>query len=248
MLQDLRFALRMMRKQPGLAMIAVLTLALGVGATAAIFSLIQGVLLTPPSYRQAGQLVLIPAARTDGKEMTRPRGFPAAQWMEWQKDAKSFDGIAAYLWMFNFLILPEGSQSMEGMAVTRDYFRVAGLQPILGRTFTEADHGASSPLTVIIIGYDLWQRTFNADPQIIGKSIRVSRLDTPLTVIGVMPPGVRFLPSPGVAKEPNYNVNAQVDFWVPGTPNPQRLKQSIWDIVGRVKEALTSRPRRNSRY
>ena len=239
MLQDLRFALRMMRKQPGLTMIAVLTLALGVGATAAIFSLIQGVLLTPPPYRQAGQLVLIPAARTDGKEMTRPRGFPAAQWMEWQKDVKSFDGIAAYLWMFNFLILPEGSQSMEGMAVTRDYFRVAGLQPILGRTFTEADHGASSPLTVIIIGYDLWQRTFNADPQIIGKSIRVSRLDTPLTVIGVMPPGVRFLPSPGVAQEPNYNVNAQVDFWVPGTPNPQRLKQSIWDIVGRVKEGTS---------
>ena len=239
MLQDLRFALRMMRKQPGLTMIAVLTLALGVGATAAIFSLIQGVLLTPSPYRQAGRLVLIPAARTDGKEMTRPRGFPAAQWLEWQKDAKSFDGIAAYLWTFNFLILPEGSQSMEGMAVSRDYFRVTGLQPILGRTFIEADYGTSSPPTVIIIGYDLWQRTFNADPQIIGKTIRMSRRDTPPTVIGVMPPGVRFLPSPGVAKEPNYNVNAQVDFWVPGTPNPHRLKQSILDIVGRVKEGTS---------
>ena len=128
---------------------------------------------------------------------------------------------------------------MEGMAVSRDYFRVTGLQPILGRTFTEADYGTSSPPTVIIIGYDLWQRTFNADPQIIGKTIRMSRRDTPPTVIGVMPPGVRFLPSPGVAKEPNYNVDAQVDFWVPGTPNPQRLKQSILDIVGRVKEGTS---------
>ena len=128
MFQDLRFGVRMLLKQPGFTSIAVLTLALGIGATSAVFSLIQGVLLTPPPYRQPQQLVLIPSARTDGQQMTRPRGWPAAQWMEWQKEAKSFEAIAAYAWSFNFLVSADGSESLEGMAVTKDYFRVAGLQ------------------------------------------------------------------------------------------------------------------------
>ncbi len=128
MFQDLRFGVRMLLKQPGFTSIAVLTLALGIGATSAVFSLIQGVLLTPPPYRQPQQLVLIPSARTDGQQMTRPRGWPAAQWMEWQREAKSFEAIAAYAWSFNFLVSADGSESLEGMAVTKDYFRVAGLQ------------------------------------------------------------------------------------------------------------------------
>src|SRR5579871_5319012 len=98
MLKDLRFGLRMLLKQPAFTVIAMLTLALGIGATAAVFSLIQGVLLTPPPYRQPDQLVLIPSVRTDGEPMPHPRGWPAAQWMEWQKEAKSFQGIAAYGW------------------------------------------------------------------------------------------------------------------------------------------------------
>src|SRR5256886_14940740 len=123
MLRDMRFAIRMLLKQPAFSSIAVLTLALGIGATSAVFSLIQGVLLTPPPYRQPQQLVLIPAARTDGQQMARPRGWPAAQWMEWQKEAKSFEAIAAYAWSFGFLIRSDGSESMEGMVVTQDYFR-----------------------------------------------------------------------------------------------------------------------------
>ena len=103
MLQDLRFALRMVLKQPGLSLVAILTMALGIGATSAVFSLIQGVLLTPPPYRQPQQLMLIPRARTDGKKLDSPRGWPSQQWMEW-KEAKSFQGIGAYNWTFNFLI------------------------------------------------------------------------------------------------------------------------------------------------
>src|SRR5260370_19839944 len=209
----------MVGKEGGFASIGVLTLALGIGATSAVFSLIQGVLLTPPPYRQPEQLVLIPAARTDGQQMTRPRGWPAAQWLEWGKQAKSFDAIAAYGWSFNFLVRDDGSESFQGMYVTKDYFRVVGLQPVLGRTFPESEIGPKAP-PVIIIGYDLWQRKFNGDPNIIGKTIRMSRSDTPPTVIGIMPQGVRFLPSPGAAQEPNYNVNAPVDFWLPAVPNP----------------------------
>ena len=156
MLKDIKFALRQLRKSPGFTLTAVLTLALGIGATAAVFSLIQGVLLTPPPYKNPERLVLISPARTDGQQV-QDQQWPAAQWMEWQKEVKSFEAIAAYDWSFNFLVLTDGSESMEGMWVTKDYFHVTGLQPMIGRTFLEFETGAT-PAPVIILGYELWQR------------------------------------------------------------------------------------------
>ena len=238
MKRDMRFAIRMLLKQPGFSLIAVLTLALGIGATSAVFSLIQGVLLTPPPYKKPQQLVLVPTARTDGQKQENPRGWPSQQWMEWQKEAKSFEGIAGYGWQFNFLIRNEGSQSIQGMEVTKDYLRVMGLQPVVGRGFEDQDFG-QGPVRVILLGYEFWQRTFNGDPQIIGKTVRISRWDVPPTVIGVMPPGVRFLPSPGAAKEPNYNVNALVDFWSPAEPDPKYGKDPDWNLVARLNDRAT---------
>jgi putative ABC transport system permease protein len=238
MLRDLRLATRTLLQQPGFTAIVVFTLALGIGATAAVFTLIQGVLLTPPPYRDPYRLVLIRTARTDGQPMGHARGWAAAQWLEWEKQAKSFDALGAYAWSFNFLVRSDGSESMEGMSVTRDYFRVVGLQPALGRIFLESEAGpVAAP--VIILGHDVWQRKFNSDPRIVGKTIRISRRKTPLTVIGVMPPGVRFLPSPTDAQEPNYNVNAVVDFWMPAAPDPARLKQPGWDVVARLRDGAT---------
>jgi putative ABC transport system permease protein len=238
MIQDLRFAARMLWKQPGFTLIAVLTLALGIGATSAVFSLIHGVLLAPPPYDQPERLVLIQSARTDGLPMASPQLWAAAQWTEWQKQAKSFTAFAAYGWTFNFLVRSDGSESMEGMFVTQDYFRVVGLKPLLGRTFLPAETGVPTA-PVIILGYDLWQRKFNGDPHIIGKTVRMSRREVPPTVVGVMPPGVRFLPSPGAAQEPNYDVNATVDFWLPAAPSPARLKVAQWDVVGRLQPGTT---------
>src|SRR5690349_20894427 len=106
---DLHLALRMLYKQPGFTLIAVLTLALGIGAISAVFSLIQGVLLTPPPYRQPERLVLVHSVGSDGKPSRQ--GWAALQWMQWQKQAKSLVGIAAYDWTFNFLIGNEGSES-----------------------------------------------------------------------------------------------------------------------------------------
>jgi len=225
----------MLLKQPGFSLIAILTLALGIGATSAVFSLIQGVLLTPPPYKEPQQLVLVPTTRTDGQKQENPRGWPSQQWMEWQKEAKSIEGISAYGWTFNFLIRSEGSQSIEGMVVTKDYLQVMGLQPVLGRRFEESDIGPG-PVKVILLGYEFWKRTFNSDPQIIGKTVHISRWEVPPTVIGVMQPGVRFLPSPGAAKEPNYNVNALVDFWIPVAPDPKYAKDPNWNIVARLRE------------
>ncbi len=238
MVRDLRFGARMLLKEPGFALITVLTLALGIGATAAVFSLVQGVLLTRPPYRQPDRLVLIPAARADGQEMTHPREWAAVQWMEWQKEAKSFEAIGAYSWGFDYLVLPDGSASMEGMYVTQDYFRAVGLQPMLGRTFVETETGVKSP-AAIILGYDLWQKRFGGDRNIIGKTIRISRWETPPRVIGVMPEGVRFLPSPGTAKEPNYNVDAHVDYWVPVNVGTDHLRREEWDVVGRLRSGIT---------
>src|SRR3989440_2437903 len=240
MVRDMRFAIRMLLNQPGFSLIAVLTLALAIGATSAVFSLIQGVLLTPPPYKKPQQLVLIPTERTDGQKQESPRGWAAQQWMEWQKETKSFAGIAAYDWTFNFLIRNEGSQSMQGMWVTKDYLPVMGLKTVAGRGLEEGDFG-QGPVKAIVLGYEFWQRAFNGDRGVIGKTVRISRWEVPPTVIGVMEPGVRFLPSPGAAKEPNYNVNATVDFWVPAEPDPKYLKDPYWNVVARLREGVTQR-------
>src|SRR5215469_7612795 len=236
MRNDLRLALRMLFKQPSFTLIGVLTLALGIAATSAVFSLIQGVLLTPPPYRRPDRLVLVHSLGSDGQPSRQ--GWAALQWMDWQKQAKSLEGVAAYDWTFNFLVRNDGSESMQGMVVTREYFNITGLQPILGRSFVETEVGGKSP-PVVLIGYDLWQRKFNGDPDIIGKTMRISRWDTPPTVIGVMPPGVRFLPSPGAAQEPNYNVNGLVQFWIPVTTDPARIKAMQWDVVARLRDGAT---------
>src|SRR5262245_4121027 len=238
LLQDLTYGFRTLLKTRGFTAIAVVTFALGIGATSAIFSLVQGVLLTPPPYQKPEQLVLIEPVRPEAQQELNPDGWPAAQWLDWQKQARSLESVAAYGWTFNFLVLTDGSQSIEGMWVTPDYFGALGLQPTLGRTFVESDARAKSA-PVIILGNDLWRRTYNRDPDIVGKTIRISRYNDPVTVVGVMPPGVRFLPSDGASKEPNYNVNSQVDFWVPAVPDPARLKQPDWDVVGRLKSGAT---------
>ena len=236
--QDFRYTVRMLFKNPGFSVIAVLTLALGIGATAAVFNLIQGVLLTPPPYEKPQQLMLIPSARTDGRKMEIPRGWAAQQWREWNEKATSFQGIAAYSWTFNFLIRNDGSQSMQGMWVSKDYFRVLGLKTALGRGFDDSDFGQGH-VKSILIGYEFWQRAFGGDKEIIGKTVRISRWDSSPVVIGVMEPGVRFLPSPGDAKEPNYDVNATVDLWAPADPDQRSMKNPYWDVVGRLRDGVS---------
>jgi putative ABC transport system permease protein len=237
-LQQLRFAIRMLLKRPGFSLISALTLALGIGATSAVFSLIQGVLLTPPPYQNPQQLVLIPTVRTDGEKMDSPHGWAAQQWMEWSKEARSFQGIAGYGWTFNFLIRNDGSQSMQGMEVSRDYFRLMGLKTALGHGFDDSDFGQGH-VKSILLGYEFWQRAFGGDRQIIGKTVRISRWESSPVVIGVMEPGVRFLPSPEAAKEPNYDVNATVDLWVPADPDPKYLKDPYWNVVGRLRDEVS---------
>ena len=220
MIEDVRFAFRQLRKNPGFAIIAVMTLGLGIGAAAAIFGLIEGVLLSPPPYAEPDRLVLMAPARTDGRPFDQ--GSTVGEWMAWRRSA-SIDPPALYRWTFNFLVRDDGSESLGGMVVTRNYFHVLGIRPVLGREFTEGEASHDkTPASAIILGYDLWQRRFNGNPAIIGTTLRISRQPSPLTVVGVMPPGVRFLPDPNSASEPNYDVNARVDFWTATTPDESR--------------------------
>ena len=229
-------------KNPGFTAIAVLMLAVGIGATTAVFDLVQGVLLTPPPYARPDRIVLLTPERLDRRPYAG--SLDGEQWLGWRTEAKSYDAMAGYGWEFCFVVRPEGSQPVEGQKVTRDYFRVMGIKPLLGREFVDSDGdaetGESMP-TVILMGYNLWQRMFNGDPAIIGKTIQLRRNGatppiTTMTIVGVMPPGIRFLPSPHNSGDPNYDVNAEPDFWFPLPATP---KWSFWNVVARLHEAVT---------
>jgi len=114
MLDDLRYGWRKLLQEPSFTAIAMLTLALGIGTTSAVFSLVQGVLLTPPPYRDPEQLVLIQRARADGKAAP-PQRWSAAQWQEWQRDSKAFEAMAGYAWSFNFLVSDELCQYLADL-------------------------------------------------------------------------------------------------------------------------------------
>jgi putative ABC transport system permease protein len=238
MRDDIRYAIRQLYKNPGFALVAIATLALGIGAASAMFGLIQGVLLSPPPYADPDRLVLLTPARTDGQPY---EGRPTmAQTIAWRK-AQSFEPPAMYGWTFSFLVRSDGSQSIGGMAVTANYFQTLGLKPILGRLLTAAEGGWDKvPPTGVLIGHDLWRRAFNSDPDIVGKPMRTARSNNPIIpIVGVMPPGLRFLPDPLAASEPNYDVNAPVDFWVVVTPDESRPNSRPGNLVARLRGTAT---------
>src|SRR5262245_54925409 len=237
-MEDVRYALRQLRKAPAFAAAAIITLALGIGAAAAMFGLIQGVLLSPPPYASPDRLVLVSPRRIDGRPYTQGTWF--AQFTQWKNESRTLEPPALYRWTFNFLVLPDGSQSLGGMVVTRNFFSTLGVRPLHGREFTEAEASRPKvPPTGIILGYELWQRQFKGDPAVVGTAIRISRTPTPLTVVGVMPPGIRFLPDPANASEPNYDVDAPVDFWVSFTPDETQPKARGWNTVARLRDGAT---------
>jgi putative ABC transport system permease protein len=234
-MNDFKFAFRQLLKNPGFTTVAVLTLAVGIGATTAVFTIIDGVLLRPPPYAKPAELALVSPEKADGTPYSA--SCSGLQFADWQAQADSFAALAAYHWTFNFLVHPDGSESLEGLGCSAQLFRVLGLEPVLGRAFNDEEKFVREQ-PVVVLGHGLWQRRFNSDPNIIGKVIHVSRLP-PLTVVGIMPPGVRFLPSRRNVQEPNYNLHALVDFWIPSSPNLTEHRGRNWDVVGRLKRGRT---------
>jgi putative ABC transport system permease protein len=235
-LQELRFAARGLARKPGFTVLAAMTLSLGIGLATAVFALVHGVLLTSP-YPHSERLICVSSSNAQGREDGR---CLASTFAAWRNEAKSFEAIAAYWWTFDYRVQPEGSKFMQGLFVTTNYFDLIGVRPLLGRTFLPSEISAK-PDPVIILGYDFWQKNFHGDRNVIGQAIHISRYDLPQTVIGIMPPGLRFLPAINDMGEPNYDVDARIDFWSPTHWDENNLKDAECDVVGRLREGLDPR-------
>jgi len=187
LLRDIRYGLRGLWKRPGFAATAVLTLALGIGANTAIFSVVNAVLLRPLPYVESDQLVMPWGTRTDPQERTNV-SYP--DFADWQAQTKTLEHVAAY--NSSSALLREGDadpQLISGAAVSADLFPLLKVAPVLGRAFTRAEDQANAA-PVIVLGYELWQKRFNSDTNIVGKQIRLG--STSATVLGVLPPDFRF--------------------------------------------------------
>src|SRR5215472_986102 len=203
-LQDIHYAARQLRKKPGFSVVAVFTLAFGIGANTAIFSVIHAVLLRPLPYREPGQLV---AVGSDTK--AADNGIAYQHYQAWRDQSRAYEGLAVYYrnsgWS-RVTLTGEEPESAQGTYASANFFEVMGVAPALGRVFTpEEEHHRER---VAVIGDGFWKRRFGASTSILGQTLQVNGQS--FQVIGVMPAVFQF---PG----------RDVQFWAPITTNP------FWD-------------------
>jgi predicted permease len=184
--QDIRYALRILAKNPGFAGIAVLTIALGIGANTALFSVVHGVLIKPMPYENPEQLVDV--HRTTPNDQKWPFSFP--DFLDVQRQNRSFSSIAAYYYVICSLLGDGDAQRLDGQRVSAQFFDMLNIRPLLGRTFLPEEDKLGAP-PVVVIGDELWRSRFNSSPKILGKSLNLS--GESYTVIGVVPSHLPFL-------------------------------------------------------
>ena len=185
---DLRYALRMLRKNPGFTAVAVLTLALGIGANTAIFSVVQGVVLAPLPYRGANRLVVISLNNLTLKHDT---ALSYADFLDWQREARSFQQMAALIFVGQDydLTSPGTAEHLNGLEVSSGYFSTLGVKPVLGREFTpQEDVQGGAP--VVVISNRLWKERFQSSPEILGKPVTLNGIDH--AIAGVLAAGFHF--------------------------------------------------------
>jgi putative ABC transport system permease protein len=187
MLTDLRYALRMLAKSPAFTAVAVVTLALGIGANSAIFSVVDTVLLRPLPFPHPDQLVMIWGTFTREPEARETDSFP--DFYDYRAQNRSFTAMAAYASAWTFLTGRGEAQELNGVAVAGDFFETLGVAPVLGRGFRAEEARADAPDTAVL-GYGFWRRAFAGDPAIVGQQITMAGRG--YTVLGVMPPGWKF--------------------------------------------------------
>ncbi len=211
-LQDLRYGWRGLIKNPGFAAIAVIALALGIGANTAIFSVVNAVLLRPLPYKEPQRLAILWEKQTNLQSETNDANFPvaAANFLDWQTENQTFEYLAAFHAQTLNLT---GSGEPERVGVIRasaDLFPLLGIEPARGRTFL-AEEDSASGNRVVLLSHQFWQRHFGSDPEVINQSLTLE--GNTYSIIGVMPQGFQFprkndLPA-------GYQIPAQIDIWLP---------------------------------
>jgi macrolide transport system ATP-binding/permease protein len=201
--QDIRFALRVLRKNPGFTSIAVLTLALGIGANAAVFSWIEGLLFRPFPMAAYQERMVALSGTSLGNEYTGvDLSWPDFQ--DFQRNCNLFDSFIADKIMSAALNIGGRSDRAIGSVVSANYFDALGIRPILGRGFEPSDDAGLNAHPVIVISYEMWQDVFRGDPNIIGKTQRLNNVEH--TIIGVAPKGFY-----------GTFVGWSIQFWVPAS-------------------------------
>jgi len=191
MLSDIRYALRTLWKSPGFALVAIVSLALGIGANSAIFSLANGLLLRPMAVPRAGQVIAV-QSQLRGESLsglTNYSNMSYPDFVDLRARSKSFKGLAAAQFFSVGFALDKNAipQMKFGVLVTGDYFRVLEVRPVLGRDFRPDEDQVKGRDAVVVLGYDLWKKEFGGSPEAIGKSVLLSGIN--FTVIGVAPEG-----------------------------------------------------------
>src|SRR5688572_9838489 len=206
MIKDLRYGLRMLAKNPGVSAIAVLTLALGIGANTAIFSVVSAVLLNPLPYKDPDRLVSI---WENVPEHGRWRAAPA-NFFDWKKQNTVFEDVAAFGGSTMTLTGDGEPQQLMGTRVSDGYFAVVGAAPMLGRAFLPEEHEPGKD-RVVILGHSLWQSRYGADKNIVSRAVTLH--GNSYTVVGVMPPGL-YPVRPTTAGHIDFDEQLQ-DYWRP---------------------------------
>jgi len=229
-IQDVRYGLRALRKSPGFTAVAVLVLALGIGANTAIFSVVNAVLLRPLPFDQPGRLVSLyhipPQALFPGMSLF---SVSPANFLDWRAEAHGFEGMSAYGFGRYTLTGKGQPEAIRTVGVTHGFFSVLHAQPLLGRVFAEGEDQAGRDHEVVL-SYDLWRTHFGADPAIVGQNIQLN--DEAYTVIGVMPRGFEF------PIDPSY----RPQLWKPQnwTAEDRAVRDDHnYDVIARLKPGVT---------
>jgi predicted permease len=223
--QDLRHALRMIARQPGITLVAILTLALGIGANTAIFSAVDAVLLRPLPYENPDQLVMVWEKRP--AEGVLDNVVAPADYVDWAKLNSSFESIAAYTPLTVDLTGVGDPVKLPAAAVSPAFFDVFRTRPELGRSF-RPEEGIVGTQRVVILGHGLWLRMFRSDPSIVGRQILLNGVGH--EVVGVLPAAFQF-------------ADSTIELWAPlafeGQPQPLSRAQHQFFVYARMKPGVT---------
>jgi putative ABC transport system permease protein len=223
--QDLRYGARMLRRNPGFAVVAILTLAIGIGANVVIFSLVNGVLLKPLPFPDSGRVVTI--WETDANRNITRGTASAAEFLDWRDMNHVFQELSASRAVYFTLTGNGEPEQVWGFQVSGNFFRMLRVSPILGRDFTSEDEQPGHE-QVVILSYGLWQRHYGGDASIIGKSILVD--EKPFTVIGILPRNFSL-----------YGTAPEFEMWKPFAFQRAQLDREDHELVvfARLRDGVT---------